>query len=140
MRKTFTERDRDCFLDETFEFMARFFENSLAELEARNPGIETAFKRIDATRFSASIYRNGAALARCQIRLGGLTRGIAFSYGDTPGDNSLNENLSVDVGEQALHLRPIGMQMHRSTNSQTHLGHEGAAEYYWNLFIEPLQR
>ena len=54
MRKTFTERDRDQFLDQSFEYVARFFENSLGELEARSPGLETTFKRIDATRFTAA--------------------------------------------------------------------------------------
>jgi len=38
LRKTFTEHDRDVFLDEAFAFMARLFENSLEELKARNPG------------------------------------------------------------------------------------------------------
>jgi hypothetical protein len=140
MRKTFTERDRDRFLDEAFEFMARFFENSLNELEARNPGIECAFKRIDARRFSASIYRRGASLARCQVRLGGFADGIAFSHSANPDDTSLNESLSVEAGDQSLYLRPLGMQMHRLPDGEAHLGLEGAAEYYWSLFIEPLQR
>lgn len=86
MRRTFTERDQNRFLDESFEFMARFFENSLRELEARNPGLETTFKRIDATRFTAAVYRSGDALARCQIRLGGQLGGILFSYGGSISD------------------------------------------------------
>ncbi len=40
MLKTFSEHDRDVFLDDSFEFMARFFENSLQELKARNPGYQ----------------------------------------------------------------------------------------------------
>ena len=35
-RREFTQRDQDRFLDESFEYMARFFENSLAELAARS--------------------------------------------------------------------------------------------------------
>ncbi|MGO8869011.1 MAG: toll/interleukin-1 receptor domain-containing protein [Alphaproteobacteria bacterium] len=140
MLKTFTERDRDLFVDEAFEFMARFFENSLRELEARNPGVEGSFKRVDASKFTASIYRNGAAVARCQIRSGGLARGITLSYGNSFSDNAFNENLSVETGEQVLHLRPMGMQMHRGVSGGTRLGLEGAAEYYWDLFIEPLQQ
>jgi hypothetical protein len=141
LRKTFTERDRDRFLDEAFEFMARFFENSLKELEARNEGIEVAFKRIDATRITASIYRGGSSLARCQIRLGGhFGSGITFSFNANPDDNSINESLSVEAGEQALFLKPLAMQMHRSSGREAHLGLEGAAEYFWELFIEPLQR
>jgi hypothetical protein len=32
------------------------------------------------------------------------------------------------------------MQMHRIPQPDEHFGLEGAAEYYWSLFIEPLQR
>jgi len=41
VRKEFTDRDRDRFLHESFEYLANFFENSLAELADRNPKIET---------------------------------------------------------------------------------------------------
>jgi len=140
VRKTFSERDRDRFLNDAFEFMVRFFENSLKELEARNRGIEAAFKRIDANRFTASIYRDGANVARCQIRQGGFADGLAFSYNANPDDNSLNESMSVEAGEQSLFLRPLGMQMRHVPEGGAHLGLEGAAEYYCNLFIEPLQR
>ncbi len=37
-----------------------------SSLEARNPGIEVAFKRIDANHFTASIYRGGENVARCK--------------------------------------------------------------------------
>jgi hypothetical protein len=119
--------------------MARFFENSLNEIEARNPGLEVAFKRIDASRFTASIYKAGENVARCKIWLGGIgSQGIAFSYNANPDDNSLNETMSVEVGDQALLLRPLGMQMRHVPEGG--LGLEGAAEYYWGLLIERLQR
>ena len=141
LRKTFTERDRDQFLDEAFEFIARFFENSLGELESRNSGIEVSFKRIDATRFTASVYRGGAALTRCTIRLGGLHHsGITFSHGADAAGNGYNESMSVEVGEQALYLKPMGMAMFNNSARDKTLGLEGAAEYYWQMFIEPLQR
>jgi hypothetical protein len=138
-RREFTPRDQDRFLDESFEYMARFFENSLAELAARNPEVETDFKRIDATRFNAAAYRNGEERARCQIRLGGQLGGITYSYGRHGlMENSINESLSVVVGEQMLALKPLGMPIRAKRGE--HLSAEGAAEYYWELFIEPLQR
>ncbi len=140
VRKTFAERDRDQFLDEAFEFIARFSENSIEELESRNADIEGSFKRIDATRFTASVYRGGKALTRCAIRLGGLhDSGIAFSYGADAATNGYNESMSVEVGEQALYLKPLGMAMMGNTREKT-LSLEGAAEYYWQMFIQPLQR
>jgi hypothetical protein len=134
IRKSFNEEDRDRFLDEAFEYLARFFENSLQELESRNPGIGGRFKRVDGSRFTAAVYRDGVALARCQIRLGGgFGNGISFSYSDNLADNSMNDNLSVEIGEQAIYLRPL------SIRRESHLSFEGAAEYYWGLFIQPLQ-
>jgi TIR domain len=140
VRKAFTDRDRDRFLDDSFEFLARFFENSLSELKTRNTGLETDFKRIDATRFTAAVYRDGKAKARCLIQLGGQFGGISFSYDGNTNSSSINESMSVEVGDQALTLHPLGMQSHRSSTSGAHLSQEGAAEYYWALFVDPLQR
>ena len=138
LRQIFSDRDRDHFLSEAFEFLARFFENSLNELEARNPGVEVAFRRIDANRFTASIYRAGENAARCKIWIGGIgTQGIAFSHDANPDNSSLNETMSVEASEQALVLRPLGMQMRHVPEGG--LGLEGAAEYYWSLFVERLQ-
>ena len=143
LRKDFTEADRDRFLEEEFEFMARFFEGSLAELEQRNTGIETRFERIDAHAFGAVIYRGGKAVARCGIRQGGgrgFGRGITFSHDDNAPSNTMNESLSVEAGEQSLFLKPMGMHTHGRDVRISHLTAEGAAEYYWSLLIEPLQR
>lgn len=80
LTKHFTDADKDRFLDHAFEFMALYFENSLAELEKRNPDIETTFKRIDAHQFTAAVYREGTARARCRIfMLRSFSSGIAYS-------------------------------------------------------------
>ena len=85
LRKTFTDRDRDAFLDEAFEYVAQFFENSLNELKERNPGIDTRFRRMAANRFTAAVYVSGEASARCTIWQAGRDSfgpGIAVSGGD----------------------------------------------------------
>jgi len=53
IKKQFSDRDRHRFLDEGLEYIARYFENPLKELEVRNPKVETRFKLIDANRFEA---------------------------------------------------------------------------------------
>lgn len=140
LRKTFTDADRDRFLDEAFAFLGRFFENSLAELGKRNRNIEGRFRQLDGTRFTAVIYESGATQAQCTISLGGhFGRGI--SYSDTVGGsgNSFNEMLSVENDEQHLYLKPMGMwSMGGDRDAQ--LSAEGAAEYFWSMLIEPLQR
>ncbi|HEV2270587.1 MAG TPA: toll/interleukin-1 receptor domain-containing protein [Steroidobacteraceae bacterium] len=141
VRKAFTERDRDRFLDDSFQFMARFFENSLSELGVRHPELETAFKRVDEIRFTAAVYRGGAAVARCKVQLGGhFGHEISFSYNDNLSDHSTNESLSVKEGEQALALRAMGMQSFGPSGATDQLSQEGAAEYYWELFMSRLQR
>lgn len=140
LAKSFTQADQDRFLDEAFEFMARFFEGSLAELQARNPGIETAFKRVDGNRFTAVVYCDGDAKARCKIMLGGmLGDGITFSHNDRASDNSMNESLSVVVDDHGMFLRALGFG-HMGSARDQHLTFEGASEYYWNMLIDPLQR
>lgn len=61
VRKDFTDLDRDRFQHDSFEFIAKFFENSMQELVARNPGLDQTFRRVDANRFTAAIYQNGQA-------------------------------------------------------------------------------
>ena len=52
-----------------------------------------------------------------------------------------NESLSVKNDSQQLFLEPLGMSTLRRGNQQNDkLSMEGAAEFYWDLFIEPLQR
>lgn len=142
VKKQFSDRDSDAFLREAFEYMANFFEGSLQELQARNPGIETDFTRIDALRFSAAAYVHGAAKSQCRVWLGGrgsFPNGIAVSLGASMNDSSYNESLSVADDGYVLFLRPLGMAFHKPIESKQ-LTHQGAAEYYWSLFLEPLQR
>ncbi|TWA88991.1 toll/interleukin-1 receptor domain-containing protein [Bradyrhizobium stylosanthis] len=141
--KLFTDQDKETFLNEAFDYMARFFEASLTELHTRNPEIEGRFRRVDGNFFTAVAYRNGNAVARCSIRLGGGSGpDITFSYNASPDNTSYNESLSVGHDTQQLYLAPLGMtSMRRSSeDNEGKLSFEGGAELYWELFIEPLQR
>ena len=140
--KRFTDRDKDLFKLEAFEYMARFFEASLDELANRNPEIDCNFRRIDGSRFSAVIYINGKAAARCTIFVGGdrgFLNGISYVASETTESNSYNESLNIDNDEQAIFLRSMGMS-HRHGSGEHKLSEQGAAELYWGMLIEPLQR
>ena len=142
VRQEFTDRDRHVFLEQAFEFMANFFEGSLEELERRNPGIETSFRRIDANHFSAAIFRDGKRKAACRIWLGGISRfggNILFAHDDTGGDNSWNESVSVDTDSQSLYLKPMGMASYMGTSQDSKLSPEGASELFWGMLIQYLQ-
>lgn len=120
--------------------MARYFENSLAELEARNPEYEGAYRRIDANRFFATIYHNGKDVARATIYIGGdsFGRGINFVHGETTQSNTLNESLRVETDDQTPYLAAMGMAS-MGQEKDKKLSQEGAAELYWSLLIRPLQ-
>jgi hypothetical protein len=139
--KIFNEREKDEFLHEGFEYIARYFENSLDELGRRNPEIEGRFRRIDANRFTAVAYRGGQTIARCTVWLGGLQgRSIAYSNTDSGTTGGFNESLSVTEDDQALHLESMGLSSITSGGRPRKLAMEGGAELLWSLFIEPLQR
>lgn len=141
--KSFTERESAQFLHDAFEYIAKFFELSLEELQQRNPGVEGTFRRIDANRFTAVAYQNGRAAARCGVFLGGLIHssgGIAYSANDSAPTNSFDEMLSVNADEQTMFLRPLGMIRFGRGAEQEKLSMQGAAELFWGLFMEPLQR
>ena len=143
IKKDFSDRDRDAFLDESFEFMANFFEGSLSELANRNPEVDTRFKRIDAQHFSAAIYANGASVSECRIWMGGrhsFTGGIAYSSNASGSDNGFNESLSVEDDGHTLFLKPLGMAFMGASEYQDKLlSQQGAAEYYWGMLMQPLQ-
>jgi len=142
--KHFSEQDKDTFLHEAFDYIALYFEGSLTELHARNSEIDGRFRRVDGNCFTAVAYRDGQAVARCAIRLGngmGLGRGITYSHNDSAENGSYNESLSVEHDNQQLYLKPLGMSMlRRGDRDDSKLSMEGGAEFYWELFIEPLQR
>lgn len=140
LAKAFTQRDKDRFQTEAFEFIARFFENSLAELAERNPGIEGVFRRVDANRFFATVYRDGKDVAKATIYMGGdsFGRGINYVQGHTTAGNTINESLNVDADDQTIYLKTTGM-MHYGDRDDKKLSPEGGAELYWENLIRPLQ-
>jgi hypothetical protein len=135
--KRFSQLDKDRFLHECFEYLAKFFENSLHDLAGRNPDTEGSFRRIDANRFTAVAYRDGEKRCHCTIFLGGMSGGISYSMRDDARTNSFNESLLVEVDDQSLYLKSLGMQSLGKSSDK--LSFQGAAELFWSLFIAPLQ-
>lgn len=139
LSKNFTQLDKDQFQFETFEYIARYFENSLAELQARNIGYQGVFRRVDGNRFSATIYKDGHDVAKATIFVGGqMGRGIFYSQGDSFNMNSYNEALHVDSDDQTLYWRNLGMGFYSKQDQK--LSQEGAAAVLWDTVIAPLQR
>jgi hypothetical protein len=141
IKREVTDVERDDFLGEAFEYVARFFENSLGELQLRNPGTEGRYRRIDASHFEAAVYVHGKSRVQCRIwhsTRRGFMPGLGYSTTPSPSDSSFNELLSVVDDGLTLGLWP---QLHGShaLPSGNQMTLEGAAEYLWGLFIEQLQ-
>ncbi len=142
IKKKFDDHECDQFLEDSYEYIARYFEGSLQELAARNPHIKVRFKRLDETSFSSYIYDNGERVSECSVYYGNSgfgSSGIAFSHTGEVQRNSFNEQFTVEDDGYTLQLKPLGMQMYGNRSDEA-LSQQGAAEYYWSLFIRPLQQ
>lgn len=141
IKRKFDDHGQDQFLEDSYEYMARYFEGSLQELADRNPQIKTRFKRMDETSFMACIYENGERVAECSVYYGESvlsSEGIAYSHSAHVQRDSLNELLSIVDDGHTLQLKPMGISLY-GINREEALSQQGAAEYYWSLFIRPLQ-
>lgn len=139
IRKEFTDRDRDVACKEGFDYLTRFFENSLGELSTRNPELETDFRQRDADSFECSIYKNGSRISHCGIwRSSGQSLGdICYSSGGI-STNSCNDSMSVDTDGAILGFKSLmgGMMGQRR---DTLLTAEGMAEHFWEQLLNPLK-
>lgn len=140
LKKEFSEKDRDEFMRSTFDFICRYFEGSVDAISARNTDVTGTFERIDSRRMATVLYRGGKKIAQCSIRQEGLSRdnGIAFSHDASANHGSFNELLSVGTDDQSLFMTALGMGWSGSKRDQ-HLSQEGAAEFYWDMFIRSAQ-
>jgi len=141
IKRKFNDHEQDEFLENSYEYIARYFEGSLRELSARNPQIETRFKRLSETSFSVFIYDTGERVSECSVYYGGDTfglRGIAYSNSGEVQRNSYNESLNIEDDGYSLQLKPMDMQLFNDRRDEA-VSQQGAAEYYWSLFIRPLQ-
>jgi hypothetical protein len=138
--KKFTDLDKDRFRHDGFEYIAKFFQNSLEELVRRNSGLQEAFRRIDADRFTAAVYQNGEKICRGSVSIGEGTMGsesIQYSMTDEPRHGGMNEAIYVKTDDEAIYFEPLGMQTYGRGKEK--LTFEGAAELFWDIFIRPLQ-
>ncbi len=140
IRKTITDADRHSFLEGGFDLMARFFEESLAELERRNPGVEGRLRRNGADTFSARAFIEGKQAAQCRIALGGMMMGktISFSHDANAQPGSANEILSVREDADGLSFHSMGSSS-MSGQKPAGMSAQGAAELLWSLFIGSMQ-
>jgi TIR domain len=132
-----TDQDIDDFRHDAFERIAELLELSVSRV---GDGVTGRFRRLDANRFTVTLYRNGAKATSCTIFTGGDffgSRGIAYNGKDDGATNTMNEELAVEVGEQGLGLAPhMGRAFGRSEDKSM-TADDGAA-HLWKLLTERL--
>lgn len=141
LKRTFSDRERDTFVDEAYNYITKFFENSLAEVQQRNPAIDFRFKELSATGFTAAIYVGGAKRTSCHIWLSGRNTfggDIAYAANDSAATSGINDWLVVDDDGFQLGLKASGLAFTRSSGEPL-MNPQGAAEHFWAMFIGPLQ-
>lgn len=132
VRTTFTDKQRADFQNEAFDYIARYFQGSLQELEKRNPTVETRFRRIDGNHFTSSIYESGALRASCTVRLGGRLGDITYAQGESADAGTANDWLTVEDDGTTIYLTAPMLQMGRRGK----LTMEGAAEHLWDQLLK----
>lgn len=138
LRKAFTDFDKDHFAHESFNYIRRYIESSLAELQARNSGIQGTLRRVSDTRFTASIYRDGKVVSECAIAIGEDYGRNGITYSGQISSGGYNEMLSVESDDQDVFFKSL-MGVVRG-GQKGKLGAEGAAELFWGQLLERLQR
>ena len=141
IKKEFTEQDKHELIDDTFEYISKYFEGSLKELCNRNPQLTYRYKRLDAEHFSAFIYQDGTSVSECRIWTGSgsFLGDIVCSNNGNSHDNSCNDAVSVMADGQLLYFKPMRLMQWGRDIQNEKLTQEGAAEYFWQSLIEILQ-
>ncbi len=139
IRKQFSDFDRARFLHDGFEYLCKFFENSLKELDDRNAGVKHTLRRIDANRFTCAVFLEGEKVCRGSASLGGAfsSNCIEYAMTDEPLYGGMNEAAYVKSDDQMLYFEPLGMQSSGQRGEK--LSFEGVAEFFWRIFVSPLQ-
>ena len=140
IKKEFSDRDRDMACKEGFEYVARFFENTLEELSTRNSELEADFRQRDLDSFESSVYLNGKRVCHCGIIRNSNSIGLGDICYSQSGisTNSCNDSMSIgDNGSMIGFKSLMGGMMGQSRGDL--LTAEGMAEHFWDQFIRPLK-
>ncbi|OPF62756.1 toll/interleukin-1 receptor domain-containing protein [Hydrogenophaga sp. H7] len=137
--RTFTDEQRHDFVVQCFQYVQNYFEQSLVELQTRNPGVSGRLTVTSQRGFTAIVFRDGKRQAGCYIRLGsGLGADtIAYSGSENAQENSYNELLTIEADKHMLFFRATMGMFNRVGDAR--LTDEGAAEHLWTMFISALQ-
>lgn len=144
IKQSFTEHERDTFLEKAYGTISKLFKTSLTALQAKNNRIVGAFRKVNSNHFTAVIYRDGESVSKCGVRLDGGSGwgGKRIAYSDQPeSTNSMNDWVTVEDDGQALFLKGNSYtSMTSGGKEKDKLTPKDAAERFWARLMDPLQR
>tara|TARA_R110001599_G_scaffold130570_3_gene305841 strand:+ start:92 stop:1048 length:957 start_codon:yes stop_codon:yes gene_type:complete len=138
IKKEFTDRDKDAATRAGFDYVSRFFENSLNELTERNAGLEFDFQRRDSNSFECSVYVSGKRSTHCGIWKDGSGFGDIYYSNSGLIQGGYNESMSISDDGVMLGFKAL-MGSFTGENRDELMTDQGMAEHFWNQFIHPLK-
>lgn len=140
-KKTFSQRDKDLFLRESFDIVKEYFRAGLEKLESHYEDIDTDLQAVHQAKFIATIYLQGEITERCKIWIANVGSGPSIGYYSgrwiSDSDTSFNDSLTVTDDGAFLALTTFGMRTSQPEHlRKEHLSSEEAAEYLWRRFTE----
>jgi hypothetical protein len=143
LRKKFTQRDKDRFIEQAWDTIQSFFQQGLEQIEKRYPHVQTDFKVVHAMKFTARIYVDGEPNNQCKIWISSDFSSSSINYLeglriDLQQDNSFNDYLTVDEHENRLVIRLSSMWFGGKRPASDMVAPEEAAEYLWSRFTNSL--
>src|SRR5699024_3983167 len=136
VKKTFTDKEKDDFLMESYEYIYKFFRNSLKELRNRSDFIDFNLERVDSQTFTAKIYKKEKKVSECKIWRGtSMERSQAINYSNTISNrNNFGHMFTVNDDGYTQYLESSGVNAYAFYNSE---GKKGASEQLWAMLIQP---
>ena len=138
VKKTFTDLEKDRFIEESFEFIAEYIANSLKELKTK--GIQRlilGFNVWTQTDFVAALYQEGkeAICAEAVFRGGvrGFGSAISFNTSDAGETDTMSGGFSLRENESSLGFSgsPFAASLVRRDEHVDRLQHRrGVVEYH----------
>jgi len=144
IKKHFKHYDKDIFLNESFDFIKKYFQNALLRLENKYEEIKTDFQVVHRFKFLCKVYYQGEIKSQCKIWINSF--GSASSINYTEGsysidkDNSFMDYITVDDSENELKLKLSGMWIAGRNLSKDKVDKQGASEYLWERFSASLEQ
>ena len=146
IRKEFTDKEKQDFLDTSYNLIANYFDKAAEQLSKSDNRVEVNFQKVSDIIFTLHIYVDGSEKSKCKIWLtqgGFMSNSIAYSEGFTKvfNETSMNDNVTIEDDGFELSLRVLGFGLFGDQGMQRKekLSPTEVAEYFWKRVISKLE-